>query len=301
MDENEIPGPARELIPRVHAAARAGIGDQAPSTMRIPNAHYTDPAILEAELRTTFAAPLLVAPSSSVPESGDFRAMDLMGTPVVVVRGTDGRARVLLNVCRHRGAQVAEGSGCTRRLTCAYHGWTYDTEGALVGIPGREGFDDIDIADNGLVELPSEERHGFVWALRDPHGALDLDGHLGPFDAELAAWGYHYDVAALLELELRSNWKCALEAFLETYHFPYVHPTSMVGRSTFANIVTFDQIGRHHRLGVPIHAIGTDRGAGAGREPGRHLLRPPVHGDRHVDAGRARCCSSTRGRRRGAA
>ena len=258
MDEKEVPSPARELIPRVHAAARAGVGDLAPSTMRIPNAHYTDPAILEAELRTTFAAPLLVAPSSSVPESGDFRAMDLLGTPVVVARGTDGRARVLLNVCRHRGAQVAEGSGCSRRLTCAYHGWTYDADGALVGIPGREGFDDIDIADNGLVELPSEERHGFVWALRDPHGALDLDAHLGPFDAELAAWGYHYDVAALLELELRSNWKCALEAFLETYHFPYVHPTSMVGRSTFANIVTFDQIGRHHRLGVPIHAIGTD-------------------------------------------
>ena len=168
MTRSTIPAPALELIPRVHAAARAGVGDLAPSTMRIPNAHYTDPAILEAELRTTFAAPLLVAPSSSVPKPGDYRAMDLMGTPVVVVRGADGRARVLLNVCRHRGAQIAEGSGCSRRLTCAYHGWTYDTEGALVGIPGREGFDDIDVATHGLVELPSEERHGYVWAPARP-------------------------------------------------------------------------------------------------------------------------------------
>ncbi len=258
MADQSIPAPARELIPRVHAAARAGVGDLAPTTMRIPNAHYTDPAILDAEMRTTFAAPLLVAPSSSVPTPGDYRTIDLMGMPVVVVRGSDGRARVLLNVCRHRGAQLAEGSGCSRRLTCGYHGWSYDTEGALVGIPGREGFDDLDIAIHGLVELPSEERHGYVWALRDPGGTLDLDAHLGPLDAELAAWGYHYDVAALLELELQSNWKCALEAFMETYHFPYVHPNSMVGQATFANIVTFDQIGRHHRLGVPIFAIGTD-------------------------------------------
>jgi choline monooxygenase len=259
MNEHAIPPPAQELIARVHAAALAGVGDLAPSTMVIPNRHYTDPAILEAELRTSFSAPLLVTPSSSVPNPGDYRAMDLMGSPVVVVRGRDGQARVLLNVCRHRGAQVAEdGAGCSRRLTCPYHGWVYDTEGSLVGIPGREGFDDIDIATHGLVELPSEERHGYVWALRDPGGVLDLDTHLGPLDAELAAWGYHYDVAALMELELSSNWKCALEAFMETYHFPYVHANSMVGQSTYANIVTFDQIGRHHRLGVPILSIGTD-------------------------------------------
>ena len=31
----------------------------------IPNAHYTDPAMAAAELRTTFSAPLLVAPSST--------------------------------------------------------------------------------------------------------------------------------------------------------------------------------------------------------------------------------------------
>ncbi len=108
------------------------------------------------------------------------------------------------------------------------------------------------------MELPSEERHGYIWALRDPNGALDLDAHLGPFDAELDSWGYHHDVAAEMEVSLNSNWKCALEAFMETYHFPYVHGNSMVGLSTYANIVTFDQIGRHHRLGVPTFAIGTD-------------------------------------------
>jgi choline monooxygenase len=86
---------------------------------------------------------------------------------------------------------------------------------------------------------------------------LDLQHHLGPLDAELAAWGCHYEVAATMELELGSNWKSVLEAFQETYHFPYVHRDSLVGQGTISNIVTFDQFGRHHRLGVPLLTIGT--------------------------------------------
>jgi choline monooxygenase len=252
-----VPAPVRELTARVHAAARAGVGDLMPSTMRIPNAHYTDTAIAEAELRTTFSAPLLVLPSSAVAGPGDFVAMDLLDRPVVVVRGADGRARVLLNVCRHRGAKLVEGEGCTRRFTCPYHNWVYGSDGALVGMPGREGFDDLDMASHGLVELPSEERHGFVWAMRDPDSVIDLDGYLGPLDAELASWAFHYDVAATMELKLGSNWKCALEAFQETYHFPYVHSDS-IAQGAVSNIVTFDQFGRHHRLGVPLLTMGTD-------------------------------------------
>jgi phenylpropionate dioxygenase-like ring-hydroxylating dioxygenase large terminal subunit len=252
-----VPTPVRELTARVHAAARAGVGDLMPSTMRIPNAHYTDPAIAEAELRTTFTAPLLVLPSSAVAEPGDFVAMDLLDRPVVVVRGAEGRVRVLLNVCRHRGAKLVEGEGCIRRFTCPYHNWVYGPDGALVGMPGREGFDDLDTASHGLVELPSEERQGFVWAMRDPDAVINLDSHLGPLDAELAAWGYDYSVAGTLELDVGSNWKCALEAFQETYHFPYVHGDS-IAQGVISNIVTFDQFGRHHRLGVPLTTIGTD-------------------------------------------
>jgi choline monooxygenase len=104
-----IPPPAQRRLPRIHVAARAGVGDLADSTMRIPNAKYTDPAIAAAELRTSFTAPLLVAPSRSIESAGDYLTMTLVDTPVLVVRGNDGRARVLLNACRHRGAAVAEG------------------------------------------------------------------------------------------------------------------------------------------------------------------------------------------------
>jgi choline monooxygenase len=67
-----------------------------------------------------------------------------------------------VNYCRHRGARTADGCGSARRFTCPYHAWTYDGDGALVGLPGKEGFDDLDRADYGLVQLPCEERHGLV-------------------------------------------------------------------------------------------------------------------------------------------
>lgn len=261
------PGPLGELTPRVHAAVLAGRGDVAPSTMTIPNRHYTDPEIAALELATSFAAPLLVGPSDLVPDAGDFVTLRLVDKPVIVVRDADGEAHVFVNACRHRGAHVAQGEGCTRRFTCPYHAWVYDTRGALVGRPGADGFDDRDPAELGLVELPSGERSGFIWALRDPLGELDLDAHLGPLQAELDSWGLTYHVAAVMELDLASNWKCALEAFQETYHFPYVHRDSLVGQGTIANIATFDQFGRHHRLGVPLASIGQD----ASLEPGEHV------------------------------
>jgi nitrite reductase/ring-hydroxylating ferredoxin subunit len=254
-----VPEPVRALTPRVHAAVLAGQGDLAPTTMRIPNERYTDPAIAAAELRTSFTAPLLVVPSGAIPNAGDYVTMNLIDTPIVATRDDSGRAHVFVNACRHRGARVAEGTGCVHRFTCPYHNWVYAPDGSLVGIPRREGFSDIDVTDHGLRELPSEERHGFLWAQRDPDSSIDLETHLGPLGAELDAWGFEYSVAAVMTLELRSNWKCALEAFQETYHFPYVHANSIVGQGTIADIAVFDQLGRHHRLGVPLASIaGSD-------------------------------------------
>ena len=38
-----------------------------------------------------------------------------------------------MNVCRHRGSHIClESQGNIKRLTCPYHAWTYNLEGALV-------------------------------------------------------------------------------------------------------------------------------------------------------------------------
>ena len=63
-------------------------------------------------------------------------------------------------MCSHRGAQlVDEGAGSSRRFTCPYHAWSYDQEGALVGVTNKDDFGDVDRSCLGLTPLPVEERH----------------------------------------------------------------------------------------------------------------------------------------------
>ena len=177
---------------------------------------------------------------------------DVLGTSVIVTRNSAGVVQALVNYCRHRGARVADGCGSSRRFTCPYHAWTYDPEGLLVGMSGKEGFNDIDRRDYGLVQLPCEERHGLIWVVLTAGLAINVGEHLGEIDAELAAWDLgKYEWFTEREFESDVSWKAATEAFAENYHFPYVHGKSIVGTTTIGNTATFDSYGPHHRLGFP--------------------------------------------------
>ncbi len=252
-----VPPPADEqLTRRAWQHAKAGTTQMAPSVLKVPLAYYRDDALLEAECRLLRATPLAVAPSAQIPAPNDYLVRTVLGTSLLVARGADGVARVLLNYCRHRGAQPASGCGNTRRFACPYHAWTYDSTGALVGMPGQEGFEGIDRFAYGLVELPSEERHGFVWAVLDSGATIDVAGHLGSLDEELGRWGLDgYQFFESREFESAVNWKAAIEAFAEGYHFPYVHAGSIVGQNTLPNTGVYDSFGRHHRLGLALRWI----------------------------------------------
>jgi phenylpropionate dioxygenase-like ring-hydroxylating dioxygenase large terminal subunit len=88
-----------------------------------PVSTYTSPQQAERERELLFRGhPLFFALSCELPKPGDFRADDLSGVPILVVRAGDGRLNAFLNVCRHRGAKVATGSGSGKRLfVCPYH------------------------------------------------------------------------------------------------------------------------------------------------------------------------------------
>lgn len=254
-------GPALDtgLTRRVRGLVESGTTDLAASILEVPLTHYTDEARFRAErddlLRRT---PIAVVESARIPAAHDYVVRDVLGTSVLVTRGADGEAHALLPYCRHRGAPVASGCGTTRRHTCPYHAWTYDSAGALVGIPGAEGFDGLDRGSHGLVALPSEERHGFVWAVLDRGASLDVAGHLGPLDDELGSWGFErYEHLTERTFTAAVSWKAALEAFAENYHFPYVHGGSIVGANTVANTAAFDAYGAHHRIAFPCPWITT--------------------------------------------
>ena len=56
----------------------------------------------------------------------------------LVTRDRDGVLRAFLNVCRHRGAVLADGCGTRSTIQCPYHAWTYDLDGALRNAPRSE-------------------------------------------------------------------------------------------------------------------------------------------------------------------
>ena len=187
---------------------------------------FTCPDRLEREWRRLFLGmPQYVGLSGQIGETGDFLTNDDLSVPILVTRDIEGRARAYLNICRHHGARLAVGRGkAGRSFTCPLHGWTYDTKGRLIGIPGRRDFDGAEQAHHGLTELPLEERHGMIWVAPRPEISADPSPDLGGLDEELASYGFedfhHYETRAGV---WKMNWKIAVDTILEPYRFPDLH------------------------------------------------------------------------------
>jgi phenylpropionate dioxygenase-like ring-hydroxylating dioxygenase large terminal subunit len=196
---------------------------------RVHSRIYTDPAIFELEIERIFHTTwVYVGHESEVPRPGDFQARLIGRTPVLMVRGRDQRVRVLVNRCRHRGAQIVETeSGNTRMLRCWYHGWTYDLTGALVEVTAPAGYGpDFRRDDMGLAAVPRVASHrGFFFASLQPAGE-SLEDFLGAaasqFDMLVDASPtseIHVD-AGQNKTEYLGNWKLV---GMDGYHPDYVH------------------------------------------------------------------------------
>ena len=83
--------------------------------------------------------------------------------PVGVVRDRKGDVRAYSNVCRHRGMALVEGTGKAAVLTCPYHAWSYDLDGALRKAPYMDEVEEFDSAACALPEFALEEWRGFLF------------------------------------------------------------------------------------------------------------------------------------------
>ena len=221
----------------------------APSLYRNPVRQYTCPDRLVREKAALFHHyPLHLGFSCEMPDPGDFKTDNFSGVPVLLVRGADGNVGAFLNVCRHRGAPVAEGCGKGQRaFTCPYHAWVYGTDGSLQYIPGEAGFEALDNADHGLCCLPVQEKYGMIWAKTAPGPGFEIDDTLQGVARDLASYGFenfhHFETA---ELRPKMNWKLVIDTFLESYHIKVLHHASIASLIE-SNIQTFDSFGLNHR------------------------------------------------------
>ena len=258
-----------ELLERVFAHLdRRRDGGEAGEESEWPVEQYLDEHRFERELTMIRRQPLPVAHVSQLAEPGDFVTDTICGWPLLLVHTASGESKAFLNVCRHRGAQLVEepcGSGL-KSLVCPYHAWTYSPEGALTHVPDqRRSFPNLKPEQKALVQLPLEERHGFLWVTLD--GGIDegassrIDEFLGDqLASDLAAYGpAGHEVYKQGSWTARFNWKCGVESFLENYHFAVLHRDT-AGPIFVHNLGICDQLGLHFRAIAPkktIHSLRT--------------------------------------------
>jgi choline monooxygenase len=247
-------GLARRLIDHIEQ----GTTDLTDDVLEVPTDLYTSSDHLADELEALFFdQPLVLCLSGALPGAGTFRTVDLCGTPVLLTRDKGGRAHAFVNACRHRGVRVADGCGEARRLTCPFHAWNYDLEGALVGLPVAAAFEGMDRSEKGLVELPVAEGHGLVVGRLRPGGPVDVDEYLGPGLADELALLDFADWTPYGETHVHpvgANWKVTLDTYRENYHFDHLHRTTLKDYA-YGGVLTFDAFGRHLRNCSAIRSI----------------------------------------------
>src|SRR6201995_2664390 len=201
---------------------------------RVHRSSMTSPRIYEAELDRVFAHSwLYVGHESEIPEPGDYVRRPVGGRPVFMVRGAKtGQVHVFHNTCTHRGAVVCrKDRGNAKVFQCFYHAWSFDSEGSLVGVPGRDAYgDDLDMASLGLAKAARAESYrGFVFASFDP-GVPDLTDYLAGAREYLDLVIDEADcnlqiISGTQEYGMQANWKLLVENSIDGYHASSTHDT----------------------------------------------------------------------------
>lgn len=230
---------------------RAGTTHLTESVTSIPATHYFDPERWQREVDLIFKrVPLLIATSAEIRDPHAYKAIEVVGVPILLVRDGHGVLRAFVNMCSHRGAMlVDEGVGSARRFACPYHNWTYDPAGSLVGVFKQDDFGPLNADCLGLTSLPVAERAGLIWVILSPTSTLDFDTFFAGYDEMMELCGFaemhHYGSRRLAG----PNWKVSFDGYVDFYHLPILH------KDTFGPQMSpdalFHRVGPHQRVTGP--------------------------------------------------
>jgi choline monooxygenase len=215
-----------------HSSALDQVFSPLPTAKGLPNEHYTSLETFEEEKRSVlFRNWTAIGFGKDVPTPGDVYPVELMEIPLLLVRDKDGSIGVFQNTCRHRGmVLVSEPTNVRTTIRCPYHSWCYGLNGGLrstphVGGPGKNSHADINCAELGLIRIRAHIWHDVIFvnisddapAFEEAHA--DLIERWQEFDPM-----FHGGESASFKLEVKANWKLAVENYCEAYHLPWIHP-----------------------------------------------------------------------------
>jgi phenylpropionate dioxygenase-like ring-hydroxylating dioxygenase large terminal subunit len=198
---------------------------------RVHRLIYTDPAIFRSEMSKIFAGTwVYLAHESQIPGKDDFVTVNLGLRPIIVTRDGEGKIRALFNRCTHRGARLCrQDKGSARSFTCAYHGWTFQNTGKLLGVPWPDGYEcNFKDAKFNLVQVAQVESYrGFIFGTMNSE-APGLVQHLGPITKPIDEWldrnpGGKVALCEANRLKFKGNWKLAYDNSADGYHVIFSH------------------------------------------------------------------------------
>jgi len=242
-----------EILERIFDHIDNKTTDLGNTVWKEPVEHYFSQERFESEIALLRRLPVVFCLSAMLPDRGSYIARKAAGTPLLVVRGDDGKVRAFINACRHRGMQVATGSGSARSFVCPYHAWTYGLEGELRHIPGHAGFPGVELEGNGLVEVSALESGGLVYVNQsesiDPSSVKDVPELFS--DQQI-----YFDQSEYCD---DANWKLLAETTMEGYHIKSLHKQSFYPYG-LDNTTIVENFGAHSRVIFPFKRIEKLRG-----------------------------------------
>lgn len=216
LPERLHPGQDRDRIDQLVAGHRPGYG--------LARGFYLDPEIYERDMERVFRRHWhCIAHESCIPEANDYEVFRMASEQVILTRDKDGRIHALLNVCRHRGAEVCTTQrGNAKAFVCPYHAWTYGNDGRLKA--ARLMPKDFRREDHGLKTLHVKVVEGLIF-ISFADQPLDFTEVENLLYATCGQYGWAgAKVAHRESYAFDANWKLAVENYVECYHCGPAHP-----------------------------------------------------------------------------
>jgi benzoate/toluate 1,2-dioxygenase alpha subunit len=192
---------------------------------------YVDQEIFDLEMEHLFANTwVYVGHDSQVPNAGDYYGTTIGKQPVMMVRHSDGVVHVLYNRCPHKGTRITiDTCGNTGKVfRCPYHAWSFKTDGTLMGIPLRTGYENTGLEQSHAVKGIAPVRHvknyrGFVFAKMNDVGS-DFEEYFGESLSTIdnmvdrSPAGRLEVAGGVLRYMHNCNWKMLVENLTDTCH-----------------------------------------------------------------------------------
>lgn len=228
--------------------------DESDAAYYEPSHSFTDTSRHSSEREQFFInTPQVVGFAGEVAKPNSFKTVTVMEKPLLICRNANGELRAFINACRHKGAQIAEGTGCVKSLSCPFHGWTYDLDGNLKGRRKESAFSTD--STTSLVALPVSDRAGLLTVGLTPAVSQQaVDEFLSEIDPALQ----NFDFVSMQSIDTRrfevsANWKLVVGLSNEGYHFENLHRDSLAPMMSSHGVV--DYYGSHTRWAFSLKSI----------------------------------------------